>query len=392
MRLVGRFMVTGGDPRTADFDFAAGDAIPRNLSCHVFGVRLAFGAHQANFNEWRRPTLFGADFILFFLGPLVHVRTPPPGCADRIGLGHAPQVLDVQVKAIEIANQFERWSSASANNANGMIEFPAAGIFFEGLEHADPHGGDTASDGYALAHHQAKHTFWVNVWAGKNETRAKHGASVGQSPGVGMEHGSDRQNGVELAHAEDFVEAARKGVQHQRAVGIDDTFRATGRAGSKAHGGAIVFIDQGIAEIVAGFGEEFFVIHVLFRDAVAAVRHNDDVFVGNSFTVFFKERQKNIVDQKEAVVGLPDDGGNFVGMEAEIQSMKDAASARNAKKSFQVSRAVPHHAGNAVTRPQAEFSQRRSEAARAPVEVAVARARDGLVRFAGADLDARKSA
>src|SRR5713226_4965922 len=104
-----------------------------------------------------------------------------------------------------------------------MSECPAAGIFFEGIEHADPDGGDTASDAYPLADHQAKDAFWVNVWAGKNETRAKHGASVGQSPGVGMEHGSDRQNGVELAHAKHFVEAARKGVQHQRAVGIDDT-------------------------------------------------------------------------------------------------------------------------------------------------------------------------
>src|SRR5260370_37947384 len=159
MRLVGRFMVTGGDPRTADVDSAAGDTIPRNLSCLAFGVRLAFGAfgaRQANFNEWRRPTLFGADFILSFLRPVVHVRTQPPGGADRSGLGHAPQVLDVQVEAIELANQFEGRSGASADDANGMIEFPAAGIFLESFEHADRNGGHPASDGYALADHQAK--------------------------------------------------------------------------------------------------------------------------------------------------------------------------------------------------------------------------------------------
>src|SRR5258708_463771 len=109
--------------------------------------------------------------------------------------------------------------------------------------------------------------------------------------------------------------------------------------------------------------------------------HNDDVFVGNSFTVFFKERQKNIVNQKEAIVGLPDDGGNFVGMEAKIQGVQNAARARNAKKGFQVSGVIPHHGGDAVTRPQAEISQRRSEEARATAEVAVDRARDGLVEF-----------
>jgi len=64
--------------------------------------------------------------------------------------------------------------------------------------------------------------------------------------------------------------------------------------------------------------------------------------MGNSFTVFFKERQKNIVNQKEAIVGLPDDGGNFVGMEAKVQGMQNTAGARYAEKGFQVAGMIPH--------------------------------------------------
>src|SRR5258708_19975967 len=98
------------------------------------------------------------------------MRTQPPGGADRSGLGHAPQVLDVQVKAIELANQFERRSSASANDANGMIEFPAAGIFLEGFEHADPNGGHPAGYCYAPPNPQPKNDFPVHLPPGKTPT------------------------------------------------------------------------------------------------------------------------------------------------------------------------------------------------------------------------------
>src|SRR5437660_396342 len=75
-----------------------------------------------------------------------------------------------------------------------------------------------------------------------------------------MEHGSDRQHRVEMAHAKNFAEAARKGVQHQRAVRIDDTFGMTGRARGEAHGCAVVFVELRITKVVASIGEKEFVI------------------------------------------------------------------------------------------------------------------------------------
>src|SRR2546427_11758883 len=144
MRLVGRFMVAGSDPRTADFDLAAGEAIPRNLSCLAFGARLAFGtfrAHQANFNKWCGPTLLCAGFILFVFGPIVHVRPETAGGADGSGLGHAPEVLDLQAETIELTNQFERRGGASDQDAKGVGEFTAGGGFFQGVEGGETDGG-----------------------------------------------------------------------------------------------------------------------------------------------------------------------------------------------------------------------------------------------------------
>jgi len=63
---------------------------------------------------------------------------------------------------------------------------------------------------------------------------------------------------------------------------------------------------------------------------------------------------------------------------------------RNAEECFEMAGVIPHHGGHAVARLQSEFRQCRREPARAPIEIAINSARDGLVRFAGDDLDARK--
>src|SRR5712691_13453060 len=127
-------------------------------------------------------------------------------------------MVDLQIEAIEAADQFKRRRGATADNANGSVKFPAAGVFLEGIKHANPDRGDAASNGYALAGHQAKNGFRIDVRAGENQARAEHGAGIRQAPGVGMEHGSDGQNGVKAAHAKTFAEATRKGMQHQRAM------------------------------------------------------------------------------------------------------------------------------------------------------------------------------
>src|SRR5882724_5251245 len=187
-------------------------------------------------------------------------------------------MFDLQIEAIEAADQLERRGGASTNDANGSAEFPAAGIFLKGLEDSNPDSGDTASDSNALADHQAKNTFRIDTRTGEDQARAEHGAGIGQAPGVGMEHGSDRQDGVKAAHAKDFAEATRKRVQHQRAVRINDAFGMPGGAGGEAHGGAVVFVDLRIAEIIAGFGKQPFVIEESFGYAPTSIGNDNHRF------------------------------------------------------------------------------------------------------------------
>src|SRR5258708_19758737 len=114
-------------------------------------------------------------------------------------------MFDLQIEAIEAADQLERRGGASTNDANGSAEFPAAGIFLKGLEDSNPDSGDTASDSNALADHQAKNTFRIDTRTGEDQARAEHGAAIGQAPAVAMEHGTNRQAAAKPPHANNFA-------------------------------------------------------------------------------------------------------------------------------------------------------------------------------------------
>src|SRR3979411_664539 len=93
-----------------------------------------------------------------------------------------------------------------------------------------------------------------------------------------MEHGCYGQDRVEMAHAKDFAEAASKRVQHQRAVRINDALGMASCAGGEAHGGAVVFINLRILEVIAGFDEQLLVVQESFRYAPTAIRHDNHFF------------------------------------------------------------------------------------------------------------------
>jgi hypothetical protein len=98
----------------------------------------------------------------------------------------------------------------------------------------------------------------------------------------------------------------------------------------------------------------------------------------------------HIIHQQEAIFGLPGDGGNFMRMQPKIQSMQNAAGARNSEEGFQVADMIPHQGGNPVARLQTELSQRRSEPPRTPIKFPIAGSRNRFVRFAGDNLNSRK--
>src|ERR1700693_3838142 len=92
-----------------------------------------------------------------------------------------------------------------------------------------------------------------------------------------MEHRRDGQNSVGEAHSKNFCKSAREGMQHQRAVGVDDTFRKTSSSGGIAHHRAVILVDLRITKIIAGLRKHVLVIQESLGDTVTSIRHDNDM-------------------------------------------------------------------------------------------------------------------
>src|SRR5208282_2442730 len=147
MSLVRRIVVAGRYPGTANFQFAGGVAIARSFDRFAFE---AFRPHDAEFNEGGGPALFCADFVLLVRGPVSHVAFEFADSGEWRGFRHPPEVENVEAVLVEGAHQTFRRSGTAANQANGPAEFPAARIFLERCEDAEPDGGNPARNGDML--------------------------------------------------------------------------------------------------------------------------------------------------------------------------------------------------------------------------------------------------
>src|SRR5262249_27463037 len=142
MRLVRRFKIAAGHPRSPDFQFAWGFAVPRSLA----STRLFFGPHDSEFDERSGPSLLGAHLVLLVRLPFVHVALQPAHGGERRRLGHAPQMEDLDVVLVERSDEALRRSGAAAENTNLPVELPSAGMLFEFVEHAKPNRRNAAGE------------------------------------------------------------------------------------------------------------------------------------------------------------------------------------------------------------------------------------------------------
>src|SRR5580704_4232357 len=242
MRLVGRIVVAGSHPGPADFQFAGSIAV---TGCFDGIAFWTLRAHDAEFDEGHRPALFCADFILLVGGPVAHVAFEFADRGQGRGFGHAPEVEYVKVVFVQGAHEALRRGGAPANEADGPAELPAAGIFLECSEHAEPNGGNTACDGDVLLPDQVENAFRVDIGPRENQTGAGHGAGIGQTPGVGVKHGGHGEDGVVVADGEGIHAQFGKGMQDQGAMRVEPAFGVAGGAGGVTHGGTVIFVNVG---------------------------------------------------------------------------------------------------------------------------------------------------
>ena len=75
------------------------------------------------------------------------MRAKAPRSANRSGLCHAPQMLDLQAEAVKAPDEFDGRRRATTNDTDGRVKLPFARTFFKSVENGDPHGWDAAGDG-----------------------------------------------------------------------------------------------------------------------------------------------------------------------------------------------------------------------------------------------------
>src|SRR6516162_3077505 len=87
-----QFVIAVDDVWAANLKLAWGGSIPRRLALLVSG---------ANFDEWGREALLGADSVLFFLRQRCHVRFQSAYRSHRSCFGHAPGLDHLRAKLVE---------------------------------------------------------------------------------------------------------------------------------------------------------------------------------------------------------------------------------------------------------------------------------------------------
>jgi hypothetical protein len=169
-------------------------------------------------------------------------------------------------------------------------------------------------------------------------------------------------------------QAADQGVQHGRAVRVDDALAAAGGARRVAHGDGVVLVVSGVDERVGvRIREEAFVVEMPCRriDRCARERHDDDFLEGVRCGELAVQRQQDVVDDQEAVVGIGGDPAELVGRQAQVERVHHAPGGGDAEVALEVGVMVPAQRRDAIARAQAETLQRRRQPAGAAVVLAV---------------------
>ncbi len=232
--------------------------------------------------------------------------------------------------------------------------------------------------------------FGVHVGTRKNEFRANHNAGVREAPGIGMKHGCDREHRVVVADRKGIGHGTSERMQNQRAVGVDHSFGESRGAGGEAHGGAIVFVEFWILEVIGGAGQEVLVTEKSGRDLASAVSCDDHTLESNVLAKLLVNGKQHVIDDQKTRARVPDDSRYFVGVKSKIHGVQNAAGRGNTKEGFQVAGMIPHHGADAIAGLQAQLRQSRGETPGAPVEFAIVGAGDGAIRPPRNDFDAGK--
>ncbi len=194
---------------------------------------------------------------------------------------------------------------------------------------------------------------------GKHLLRADEAAGEREAPCVRVEHRNDGQDRVALVHAEEV--RGREGVECDRAMRVDDALRQARGAAREAHRRRRALVEVAIGErALVGRGDEILVVDRALGRVARADR--DHVLEADAVDELRGERPQHLVDHEHAVARVRGDVRVVVGVQAEVQRVRDEAADRRADVRLEMLVVVPHQRGDAVAVVEAEAAQRDGEA------------------------------
>ena len=218
---------------------------------------------------------------------------------------------------------------------------------------------------------------------GEDLLRADERAAEREAPGIRVEHRHDGEDGVALRQPEQPDGGER--VDRDRAMRVDDALGKPRRPAREAHRGRCALVDVAIRErALVRRGEELLVVdRTLGR---LARPDGDDVLEADAVDELRCERPEHLVDDEHLVAGVRGDVGVVVGMETQVERVRDEAADRRPDVRLEVLVVVPHEGGDAVAVFETQAAKCHRETLRPRREVGIAVAVPALVRKPGDDL------
>ena len=144
------------------------------------------------------------------------------------------------IRLTECINHGRRTSRAPNDRTFQRGEIQTMG--FHVAEQHLPYGGHTGCEGHLLSFDQFIDRFAIQSRARKYQFRTCHGCTVGNAPGVHMEHGHDRQNGITRRDAHHIWQSRGISMQQGGAVAVKRCFGIARGATGVTHAGSGIFI------------------------------------------------------------------------------------------------------------------------------------------------------
>ena len=158
LRLLGRVVVAGGDPRAAHLELAHRLAVPRQ--------DVPVDVAVAQLDERQRPALHRDVVELRLLVGLRELAGQLRGRRDGRGLGHAPAVHDVHaVPLLEAGDHRARRGRAADEHALHLREIPLAGVRVEQPEDAEPDRRHAGRPRHLFLHERVEQALRIEVRA-----------------------------------------------------------------------------------------------------------------------------------------------------------------------------------------------------------------------------------